>query len=81
MQVTSSVLKILQTYYPEMLHKCYWWHAPVAFNAVYTLIKPFVDPVTAKKIVVLSKSNKQSQELLNATCAPPSSTVGVLAAW
>ena len=71
LHVTSAIMKILQTYYPELLHKCIWWHAPAAFNAVWAVVKPFVDSVTAAKIVLLAKRDKTSQEQLNAMCVPP----------
>lgn len=67
MKVSLAVLKILQYYYPERLHQCFWWHAPAMFNTIYKLIKPFVDPVTAKKIVMLPKHDETAQEQLNET--------------
>jgi hypothetical protein len=69
LKVSLAVLRILQHYYPERLHQCIWWHAPALFNACYKLIKPFVDPVTAKKIVVLPKGDKTSQAKLDEMCA------------
>lgn len=68
MKVSLAVLKMLQYYYPERLHQCFWWHAPSMFHTIYKLIKPFVDPVTAKKIVMLSKHDPTAPEQLSATC-------------
>ena len=70
MKVSLAVLKMLQYYYPERLHQCFWWHAPAMFNTIYKLIKPFVDPVTAKKIVMLPKHDETAQEQLNETSVP-----------
>jgi hypothetical protein len=69
MKVSMAVLKMLQYYYPERLHQCFWWHPPAMFNTIYKLIKPFVDPVTAKKIVMLPKGDASGLEQLNATYA------------
>lgn len=71
MKVSLAVLKMLQYYYPERLHQCFWWHAPAMFNTIYNLIKPFVDPVTAKKIVMLPKHDKTGPEKLSETYVPP----------
>jgi hypothetical protein len=70
LQVSASVIKILQSYYPERLHRAYWWHAPAAFRGVYATVKPFLERKTREKIVSLPKGDAASQERLNSMCEP-----------
>lgn len=47
------VLALDQAYYPERLETIYLVNAPWYFAAIYSLISPFLDPVTAKKVQIL----------------------------
>ncbi|KAF9995527.1 cytosolic factor, phosphatidylinositol/phosphatidylcholine transfer protein, partial [Entomortierella chlamydospora] len=50
---------IAQNYYPEMMGKMYVINAPMMFTSVWGMVKPLLDEVTVKKIVILG-SNYQS---------------------
>jgi hypothetical protein len=47
------VLALDQAYYPERLETIYLVNAPWYFAAIYSLISPFLDPVTAKKVQII----------------------------
>jgi hypothetical protein len=47
------VLLLDQAYYPERLETIYLVNAPWYFAAIYSMISPFLDPVTAKKVQII----------------------------
>lgn len=47
---------ISQDYYPERMGKFYIINAPFGFATAFKLFKPFLDPVTVKKIFILGSS-------------------------
>lgn len=51
-----------QNYYPERMGKFYVINAPFGFSTVFSMIKPFLDPVTVDKIHILG--SKYQDELL-----------------
>jgi hypothetical protein len=53
MSTSRKTLDILQNHYPERMHRAYVCNPPFIFRAFWTLIRPFVDPVTKQKIVFL----------------------------
>lgn len=61
-QVKDFVLKaarISQDYYPECMGKFYIINAPYLFAAVWAIIKPWLDEVTASKIQFMSTGHKE----------------------
>ncbi|KAF8903929.1 CRAL-TRIO domain-containing protein [Gymnopilus junonius] len=54
----SAASSIGQDRYPETLGKFYIINAPWAFSAVWTVIKPWLDEVTVKKISILGSGYK-----------------------
>lgn len=52
--IQRQTLTILQEHHPERLGLAVMWAAPALFHAAYALLRPFIDPVTAAKIVFLS---------------------------
>jgi hypothetical protein len=48
---SRHTLDILQKRYPERMKRSFIMSPPLMFKAFWTLIKPFVDPVTKSKIV------------------------------
>jgi hypothetical protein len=49
----GRVSAISQNYYPERLGKLYVINAPWGFSSVFSIVKGFLDPVTASKIHIL----------------------------
>ena len=45
------------THYPERLFKIIIINAPMSFRAIWNMIKGFIDPVTKKKVIMVSKKN------------------------
>ena len=50
MSTSKRTLEILQRHYCERLHRAYICNPPFVFRSFYTIIKPFVDPVTKQKV-------------------------------
>lgn len=50
--------KIGQDYYPECMGKFYIINAPYLFSTIWTLIKPWLDEVTVRKIQIMSNGHK-----------------------
>ncbi|XP_002984078.2 phosphatidylinositol/phosphatidylcholine transfer protein SFH1 [Selaginella moellendorffii] len=48
----QNISKVDQDYYPEFLGKMFIVNAPMAFKAIWTVIKPWLDKRTQKKIEV-----------------------------
>lgn len=58
----QRVSAISQNYYPERLGKMYLINAPWGFSTIWSVVKGWIDPVTAKKIHILG-SGYQSELL------------------
>ena len=52
----KQTLVIDQNYYPERLHILFMINAPWFFTAMWAMIKPWVDPVTAEKIHIVGSN-------------------------
>jgi hypothetical protein len=50
MKTSMEILHILQHHYPERLKRAYMINPPWIFSTFWTMISPFVDPVTKEKI-------------------------------
>jgi len=50
----SQISKMDEDYYPERLHRSYIINAPALFSGLWSVIKGFLDPVVASKVVILS---------------------------
>ena len=54
--VFKRILMIDSKYYPETLNKHFIINAPWVFTGVWSMIRPWLDPVTAAKISVMGKN-------------------------
>lgn len=48
-----QTMTIDQAYYPERLDHLIMINAPWFFTAIYAMLKPFIDPITAEKILII----------------------------
>lgn len=48
---------ILQSHYPETLESCYIIDSPFFFSACWRIIRPWLDPVTAKKVNFIKRAD------------------------
>ena len=58
MKTSLETLSILQNHYPERLLRAYCIRPPWILNGFWTMISPFIDPVTYQKIIMLSGSTE-----------------------
>jgi len=58
LSIIREISKIGQDYYPELLGTMFIVNAPMLFSSVWSLIKPFLDENTVKKIHILGSSYK-----------------------
>ncbi|GAX78171.1 hypothetical protein CEUSTIGMA_g5613.t1 [Chlamydomonas eustigma] len=59
-----SFIELLASHYPERLGKLLVLDAPALMTPVWSMIKPFVDPVTHKKIKFLPDDSHQPDSIL-----------------
>lgn len=60
METTKKTIHILQECYVERMFRVYFTNAPIMFRTFWNMAKPFIDPVTKKKIVFCSsKAGKE----------------------
>ncbi len=50
LSTSRMTLKILQHHYPERLFRSYILNPPFVFRTFWSLVKPFIDPITKEKI-------------------------------
>ena len=55
MSIFKRVLAIDQNYFPEMMYRCYIVNCPVAFRAVWSVVRPMLDKRIQKKIKIYGK--------------------------
>jgi len=48
--VVRHTVDILQNHYPERMYRAYVCDPPVVFRTFWSLVKPFIDPVTKEKL-------------------------------
>mmetsp|Transcript_14551 Transcript_14551/g.18385 ORF Transcript_14551/g.18385 Transcript_14551/m.18385 type:complete len:419 (+) Transcript_14551:120-1376(+) len=56
----KELMFCLRDHYPERMQHMFFVNAPLKFRAFWTLVKPFIDPVTKRKIQFVSGSQKKS---------------------
>ena len=70
MKTSTETLSILQNHYPERLFRAYCIRPPWIFNAFWTMISPFIDPVTYQKIVMVNGNRKEIAQKLSSDGIP-----------
>ena len=64
MKTSRATLSILQNHYPERLHRFLLLNVPTIFSVFWNAIRPFIDPVTRKKIVFVKGSPEKRAAVL-----------------
>lgn len=64
LKTSMETLRVLQDHYPERLNKIFMIRPPWIFYAAFSLVSPFIDPVTAAKIVMLQASAEDARDRL-----------------
>ena len=68
-ECVKVLVGILQNYYPETLHRAVIIEAPFVFSACWTIIKPWLDPVTVSKVAFIRRSVAEND--IKAVTPPP----------
>ena len=63
LSTSKFTLDILQKHYPERIYRIYVCHAPFAFRMFWNLVKPFIDPITKEKVVMVTEGNDGMKQL------------------
>jgi hypothetical protein len=61
LNVVKDMLVMLKDHYPERLHKVYLVDAPVVFRALWSIIKPFLDPDTKHKFIFVTGEQQRME--------------------
>ena len=64
--MTTAIITGANNFYPECLYKMFIVNAPFIFRSVYTIISPFIHPVTKEKINILGGPSKYLPEMAKA---------------
>ena len=72
MSVFRQTLIIDEAYYPERLYRLYMINAPWFFTAIWAMIRPWLDPITANKIQIIgSNFHEILRQEINEDQIPP----------
>ncbi|XP_057948442.1 uncharacterized protein LOC131144080 isoform X2 [Malania oleifera] len=63
-KVTRETAHILQDHYPERLGLAILYNPPKIFESFWTMVKPFIEPKTFKKVKFVYSDNAQSQKIM-----------------
>ena len=68
----KAIIGVLQSHFPERLKNCFLINPPYLFRGVWTLISPFLDPVTLEKIQFITTDIERLREYVPAEHLPVS---------
>lgn len=60
----KALTKMDEDYYPERLHRSFVINAPSLFSGIWSIIKGFLDPVVASKVVICSGQSSYLPKML-----------------
>lgn len=63
-KVTRETAHVLQDHYPERLGLAILYNPPKLFESFWTMVKPFIEPKTFKKVRFVYSDNPQSQKIM-----------------
>ncbi|XP_068340475.1 uncharacterized protein [Pyrus communis] len=64
LKATRETAKILQNHYPERLGIGILYNPPKVFESFWTMVKPFLEPKTHKKVKFVYSDNPQSKKVM-----------------
>jgi CRAL/TRIO domain len=59
--IIKELLSMVQTHYPERLHRAYIICPPIACRIMWSVIRPFVDPSTKNKVTFCANKNELNE--------------------
>lgn len=62
--VTRETAHVLQDHYPERLGMAILYNPPKIFESFWTIVKPFLEPKTCKKVKFVYSNDPQSQKMM-----------------
>ncbi|KAJ1459831.1 CRAL-TRIO domain-containing protein [Pelagophyceae sp. CCMP2097] len=62
-EMTTAIVSAANGFWPETMWKCFIVNAPFIFRSAYTVISPFIHPVTKEKIKILGGPSKYLPEM------------------
>ena len=65
MKFIKELAHNVQNYYPERLHRCYFFYAPTMFRLFWNVLKPFLDKSTRSKFTFVHGSNAEVERFLS----------------
>lgn len=65
-KVTRETANVLQNHYPERLGLAILYNPPKVFESFWTVVKPFLEPKTYKKVRFAYSNDPQSQKIMEA---------------
>lgn len=81
MELTKAIMTGATAFFPEVMWKMFIVNAPFIFRSVYSMVSPFIHPVTKEKIRILGSSRYYLPELAAVGVTPnqiPKSLGGTL---
>ncbi|XP_077248920.1 uncharacterized protein LOC143888400 isoform X2 [Tasmannia lanceolata] len=63
-KVTREVAHVLQDYYPERLGLAILYNPPKVFESFWTIVKPFLEPNTFKKVKFVYSDDTESKKIM-----------------
>lgn len=64
LSVSIGTLRMMQSHFPERLHRCFMVDAPWVFSLLWKALRGFADPVTREKIAFISNDAAGQAEML-----------------
>ncbi|KAJ8763133.1 hypothetical protein K2173_025518 [Erythroxylum novogranatense] len=61
---TKETIRVLQNHYPERLALAILFNPPKIFESFWTMVKPFIEPKTYKKVKFAYSNNPESQKMM-----------------
>ncbi|MED6122559.1 hypothetical protein PIB30_040863 [Stylosanthes scabra] len=64
LKITRETAQILQDHYPERLGLAVMYNPPKVFESFWTMVKPFLEPKTFKKVIFAYPDNAKSMRMM-----------------